>query len=171
MAATKGNRFWEARSTHGRKPLFENPEALASACEEYFRWIMDNPLIKEKAFCSQGEIIIHEEEIPKPFTIGGLCLFLDITETGWRGYKKREDFYSVTSQVEKTIRDQKFSGAAIGVYNANIIARDLGLKDNDQTIIVNNNMNPEQYLKDKGLPVPELEVDDVEEGENDNSSE
>ncbi|MEX8971554.1 DNA-packaging protein, partial [Escherichia sp. E4736] len=27
MAAPKGNRFWEARSSHGRNPKFESPEA------------------------------------------------------------------------------------------------------------------------------------------------
>ncbi|ECS3557312.1 DNA-packaging protein, partial [Salmonella enterica subsp. enterica serovar Agona] len=25
MAAPKGNRFWEARSSHGRNPKFESP--------------------------------------------------------------------------------------------------------------------------------------------------
>lgn len=45
MAAPKGNRFWEARSSHGRNPKFESPEALWAACCEYFEWADDNPLL------------------------------------------------------------------------------------------------------------------------------
>ncbi|WGM06648.1 terminase small subunit [Arsenophonus nasoniae] len=56
MAAPKGNRFWEARSSHGRKPVFENPEQLWQACCEYFEWIENNPLKEEKVFSYQGEI-------------------------------------------------------------------------------------------------------------------
>lgn len=44
MAAPKGNRFWEARSSHGRNPKFESPEALWAACCEYFEWVEANPL-------------------------------------------------------------------------------------------------------------------------------
>lgn len=35
----------------------------------------------------------------------------------------------VTTYVEEIIRTQKFEGAAVGAFNANIIARDLGLSD------------------------------------------
>lgn len=52
MAAPKGNRFWEARSSHGRNPKFESPEALWAACCEYFEWVEANPLWEMKAFIS-----------------------------------------------------------------------------------------------------------------------
>lgn len=130
MAAPKGNRFWEARSSHGRNPKFESPEALWSACCEYFKWVDDNPLWEMKAFAFQG--VVTQEQIPKmrAMTIGGLTLFLDITIETWRQYRMKEGFSEVTSQVEKVIYDQKFGGAAADLLNANIIARDLGLKDN-----------------------------------------
>ena len=41
MAAHKENQFWKARSTHGRKPLFEDGEQLWTACIQYFEWIED----------------------------------------------------------------------------------------------------------------------------------
>ena len=34
MVAPVGNRFWEVRSSHGRSPIFESPDALWSACCE-----------------------------------------------------------------------------------------------------------------------------------------
>lgn len=132
MAAPKGNRFWEARSSHGRNPKFESPEALWSACCEYFKWVDDNPLWEMKAFAFQG--VVTQEPIPKmrAMTIGGLTLFLDITIETWRQYRMKEGFSEVTSQAEKVIYDQKFTGASADLLNANIIARDLGLKDNSE---------------------------------------
>ena len=62
-------------------------------------------------------------------TISGMCLFLDICESTWKNYRDNEDFLQVVTAVEKTIYDQKFSGAAADMLNSNIIARDLGLKD------------------------------------------
>ena len=132
MAAPKGNRFWEARSSHGRNPKFESPEALWSACNEYFAWVEENPLYEVKAFAFQG--VVAQESIPKmrAMTISGLCLFLDIAESTWTAYRGKEDFSWVTSRAEKFIYEQKFSGAAADLLNANIIARDLGLKDNSE---------------------------------------
>lgn len=50
MAAPKGNRFWEARSSHGRNPKFEASGALWLACCEYFEWVEANPMWEMKAF-------------------------------------------------------------------------------------------------------------------------
>ena len=129
MAAPKGNRFWEARSKHGRDLIFTTPEILWEACCEYFTWADDNPLYEAKAFAFQG--IVTQESVPKmrAMTIDGLCLFLDISVETWRLYTDREDFIGVTRKAENVIRSQKFSGAAADLLNANIIARDLGLTD------------------------------------------
>lgn len=131
-----GNQFWRARSTHGRKPIFADPNVLWEACVEYFDWVEDNPLIETKLASFQGE---HElVEVPKirAMTIDGLCLFLDIDSSTWDNYKKKEDFIGVVTQADKVIRDQKFSGAAADLLNANIIARDLGLRDKTETELV-----------------------------------
>lgn len=129
MAAPKGNRFWEMRSSHGRKPIFSNPDDLWTACCEYFEWVEANPLWEMKPFAYQG--MVTQEPVPKmrAMTISGLCLFLDITQETWGQYRQKEDFSEVVSRAEDVIRDQKFSGAAADLLNANIIARDLGLRD------------------------------------------
>ncbi len=56
MAAPKGNKFWLARSSHGRKPIFANPDKLWEACCEYFQWVEKNPLKEQKLFAFQGVI-------------------------------------------------------------------------------------------------------------------
>lgn len=133
MAAPKGNRFWEARSSHGRKPIFSSPKQLWDACVEYFEWCEANPLMEEKVYCQQGEIIRTEVAKMRAMTLSGLHLFLDIWDTTWDDYRKRDGYYRVTKAVDETIRNQKFAGAACDLLNANIIARDLGLTEKSET--------------------------------------
>lgn len=132
MAAPKGNRFWEARSSHGRKPIFATPEDLADACQQYFEWVDENPLWESKPFAYQGVVTVAEFPKMRAMTLDGLCLFLDIDDQTWRNYASKEDFIGVTTRVEKAIRTQKFTGAAADLLNANIIARDLGLADKSE---------------------------------------
>jgi hypothetical protein len=132
MPAPKGNRFWEARSSHGRKPIFASHEQLEAACLEYFEWVENNPLKETKAFCHQGEVTIAELPKMRAMTLDGLCLFLDIDTNTWRLYAQREDFIQVTRAIETAIRQQKFTGAAADLLNSNIIARDLGLADKSE---------------------------------------
>ena len=132
MQFQAGNKFWLARSSHGRNPIFSNPEQLRNACYEYFQWVEDNPLCEEKIFHSQGMITKDTVTKMRAMTISGLCLFLDICENTWANYKKQPDFLSITLEVEKVIYNQKFTGAAADLLNPNIIARELGLADKQQ---------------------------------------
>jgi len=133
-----GNRFWEARSSHGRNPIFESPEALWTAAKEYFAWVEDNPLYEAKPFAFQGTVTIANVAKMRAMTIEGLCIFLDIARQTWKDYGERPDFLAVTSRVEEIIRSQKFAGAAADLLNANIIARDLGLTDKTETVATMN---------------------------------
>ena len=134
MPAPKGNKYWELRSKHGRDKLFETPELLWKAAVEYFEWCEENPLFESKAFAFQGEITTATLPKMRALTLSGLCLYLHCNEAYFRTFKaqlpKGEiDFNTVISQIEQTIYNQKFQGAAADLLNANIIARDLGLSD------------------------------------------
>ena len=135
MQFQKGNKFWLARSSHGRNPIFSNPEQLRNSCYEYFQWVEDNPLYEEKIFHSQG--IITKDTITKmrAMTIGGLRIFLGICEQTWVNYRNNQDFLGVVKEVEEIIYNQKFTGAAADLLNSNIIARELGLADKQQNEI------------------------------------
>lgn len=132
MAAPLGNKFWKARSTHGRKPIFSSPDQMLEACQEYFEWVEANPLYEMKAFNTKDGIVQEPLAKMRAMTIGGLCIFLDISQVTWFEYAKDKDFSNVTTQVEEIIRNQKFSGAAADLLNANIIARDLGLANREE---------------------------------------
>lgn len=128
----KGNQLWKARATHGRPRKFETPEALWQACVEYFEWVESNPLWEHKVFSFQGEIV--ESSIPKmrAMTRAGLCLFVGIDEKTWHNYGHNPayvDYFPIVELAERTIFEQKFTGAAADMLNAGIIARDLGLAD------------------------------------------
>jgi hypothetical protein len=131
----KGNKFWEIRSSHGRKPIFEDSEVLWTACCEYFQWANENPLQEDKLFAFQGSVTRDSVDLMRPFTLGGLCIFLDISDDTWRNYRAKDDFIGVITQVEAIIYNQKFSGAATGLLNANIIARDLGLRESTESVV------------------------------------
>lgn len=129
MAAPKGNQFWKARTKHGRKKLFAGPDVLWEACCKYFEWVEDNPLYEMKSYQYQGTTIQDKLEKMRAMTIGGLCLFLDIGHRTWNRWREDEDLCQVITRVEQVIYTQKFAGAAAGLLNANIIARDLELRD------------------------------------------
>lgn len=129
MAAPVGNRFWEQRSSHGRKPIFENPKQLWKAACEYFEWVTDNPLEEAKAFAYEGEVTIKDLPKMRAMTLMGLCFFLDISDDTWLNYTKNKDFLGVCEDIKRVIFTQKFEGASAGLLNASIIARELGLAD------------------------------------------
>lgn len=121
--------FWKARTKHGRDKIFSTPEILLEACVEYFEWCDNNPLQEEKAFANSPKIIVN---LLRAYTLKGLCIFLHIDENTWQRYRKEEpykDFWAVVAEVDQIIYTQKFTGASAGLLNSNIIARDLGLRD------------------------------------------
>lgn len=137
MAAPKGNRFWELRSKHGRDKLFATPELLWQAACEYFKWCQDNPLYETKVFNYQGEIVMAEVPKIRAMTISGLCFYLHCNEGYFRTFKIQlpegeKDFNAIISEIESVIYNQKFQGAAADLLNSNIIARELGLSDNQK---------------------------------------
>jgi hypothetical protein len=147
MAAPKKNEFWKQRSKHGRDKIFSSPEVLMEAAKEYFQYVIDNPLYE--TIVQSGK----EFTLPKmrAMSIEALCIFLDISTQTFHDYAdnkdgRYKDFIDVTTRIKEVLKIQKFEGAAAGFLNANIIARDLGLKE--QTDNVNRNTS-EIIVQDK----------------------
>ncbi len=140
MAAPKGNQFWKLRSSHGRDKLFETPQLLREAAAEFFNWVDAHPWYKVEGIKS-GDAAGTLMKIPtvRPYTISGLLLYAGASDSFWRQFKSDckagkhdKDFLTVIDEIETTIYTQKFEGAAVGAFNANIIARDLGLADKSE---------------------------------------
>lgn len=146
MGAPEGNQFWKLRAKHGRDKLFATSDLLWDTACEYFQWCDENPLKEEKAFAYQGEITKTDLYKMRAYTLGGLCLYLDCSENYFRNFEKNnkdsKDFMAVITRIEKTIYNQKFTGAAADLLNANIIAQDLGLRNITENINKNTEIPP-----------------------------
>lgn len=151
MAAPAGNQFWKLRSKHGRDKLFATPELLWDAACEYFQWCDENPWTTRKA--TQKSIPVRkkvgkkiqtvmEEQTQRevtptqrPYTLTGLCIYLGASSMYWYSFKSEckekgaKDFLCIIARVEETIETQQLEGACVGAFNANIVARKLGLID------------------------------------------
>ena len=137
MAAPKGNQFWKLASTFGRDTIFENPAIMWDEACKYFEWCDKNPFV-EQVVAGKDAVIVELNKM-RPYTLHGICGFLNVNTEYLRQFKKsktyveNKDFSSVITRIEEIIFNQKFSGAASGFFNANIISRDLGLMDKTST--------------------------------------
>jgi hypothetical protein len=139
MAAPEGNEFWKQRSKHGRELLFSSPTVLWEAACEYFEETSKRVWVRKDWVGKDAKEVLRET--CPPFTKTGLYIFLEIDQKTWANYKIKEDYVGIIERIEAIIFTQKFEGASVGAYNANIIIRDLQLKDatdvtsNNQTMI------------------------------------
>lgn len=132
MGAHKGNNYWEFRNKHGRDHKY-NPESFWEEAVKYFEWIKDKTWVRNEAIKS-GDMVGNIVSVPTstPMSIASFCLFADIDENTFQRYEKGEgyeDFWAVTKRVKSIIESQQFEGATVGAFNANIIARKLGLAE------------------------------------------
>lgn len=136
MAAPPKNEFWKNRSSHGRPRAYSDADELLKDCNEYFQWSTDNPLHVAEVIKSGNKAgSMFQVPTPRPFTYQALCIFLGIESRTFQKMRRRseeekdDDFIRVFDYVDDVIRTQKFEYATIGVFNGNIIARELGLVD------------------------------------------
>lgn len=138
MAAPKGNHYWQMADPTkiGKPKVFKTPKELWDKACEYFKWCDEHPWIVIDA-AKGGDRFGEHVEIPtaRPYTISGLCIFLNCDEKTLYNYETAEgyqEFFPVTHAIKNVIYTQKFEGATVGAFNANIIARDLGLVDKQE---------------------------------------
>lgn len=134
-------------ASKARSPL--TPDLLwAEACD-YFQSVDDNPLYKRETIRGgerAGEVI--KIEAPRPYTWVGLDehLFMkgivSVTNQFRHGdTAKQKEYESVVTAIEAVMRRNKFDGAAVGLFNPMIIARELGLMERTHNESVNINLD------------------------------
>jgi len=122
-----GNKFWHERKRSGRFKIYETPDDLIEACYKYFDWADDNPLWEAKSFSTGVTLNVCKA---RAMTIRGLCAHIGMSRRAWAGYQQRDEFKDACELAEDIMFEQKFAGAAAGLFNAALIIRDLGLKEN-----------------------------------------
>ena len=110
----------------GRRP----GDALWAACDTYFCWAEDNPIVEEQLVIYKGMTRLVPVPKIRPMTKRGLCRFLGIARTTWTEWKRdRPELAAAIERAEFVVWDQKFAGAAVGIFNGNLVARELGIAD------------------------------------------
>jgi hypothetical protein len=132
MAFTHEDAFWAQSGLRtGRPRKFYEPKEMAEACCSYFEWCDNNPHLEHKI--AVVDKTLEEYSVPRKrvYTMSGLRIHLNISKQTWVRWKEmdNEEINEVIEWVEDVIHTQKFEGAVAGFFNANLIARDLGMSD------------------------------------------
>lgn len=142
--ALTGNKFWKLRTKHGPAKLFADPVLLWDEACKYFDWCDRHPLYKVELVKYQG--IADEAEVPlgRPYTMDGLTVYLGVSPGYFRAAKSNlktkieaakadgteVELLATIERIELTVRDQQISGAAVNIFNPNLVARINGIADN-----------------------------------------
>lgn len=133
MPAKKGNKYYLERSVDGRKKDFETPSELWDAFIEYIEWSKNNPWVKYEVIKSgkdMGKLITIP--IEKPLSLLAFSNYCGLTKQGLYNYGEKEsykEYFDIFTRIKGICENQKIEGSEVGCYNANIVARVLGLAD------------------------------------------
>jgi hypothetical protein len=129
------------------RPFKFDPKQFDLAWQQYFQYVDDNPWYKNEVVKS-GELAGTIIPVPtaRPYSEVGFCAFHNLGEKyiseladtllkhekdkNSKNKEEAAELSNVLTQARARCRAQKFEGAAVGAFNANIIARDLGMVDN-----------------------------------------
>lgn len=138
------NRPWKAKSKFGRERVIQDVDVLLAAAHEYFEWCENNPLYTSKVIAYQGEAKMVNVPLPRVPTLWGLWRFIGITGQVWMDWRRNHqpEFYDAVMYIDDYIKENKFAGAAVEIYNAGFIARELGLVDRQDVTSSDGSMSP-----------------------------
>lgn len=139
-----GNQFWRLRTKHGKDKLFGDPSVLRDEACLYFDWCDRHPWLKSELVKYRG--MADEAEVPlgRPYSMDGFTCYLGVSGSYFRSAKGniKEKIERGTATavelylldtiewVEQVVRTQQIEGAAVGVFNAGLVARINGIADN-----------------------------------------
>lgn len=137
----------------GRPKLIDSPDHLLALFKEYQDYCKANPVLKEDYVGKDARKVYRELE--RPLTWDGFECYLSdkeiIEDLG--DYERNKDgryteFATIVSRIKRYINTDQFTGAAVGIYQQNIIARKLGLADKQEgafTGEINSGVTPAQF--------------------------
>ena len=133
----RGNTCWRNRTKNGKPKAIETPQKLWELFCGYAQSVDDNPYhkitTKEKKNGNRIYIETTTEILIRPYTWKGFerHLFGNKIKVRLSNYKSNRngayaDYVYIIGHISKIIYDNKYCGALIGIFNARIIARELG---------------------------------------------
>lgn len=122
----------------GRKARY-SPEDLAEEFKRYIADLDENQIEVETNYRYQTSNDERRQQrrsqkyARPPKILDFVTRWLGMTHQWWYSLpngRRGADYEAVIERITQYCFDTKFDGAVVGLYNANIIARDLGLKEN-----------------------------------------
>lgn len=152
MPAPKGHPLWG----NPIKPKKYTPEKLWEKAIEYFQWCDENPIkVIEQSKMPQRLNSVMIEKIStrmmnkflnqivylphqRAYCLEGFCNFANIALNTFYAYesddynKDDKTYLKVCSNIRQVIDEQHLTGGMAGIFNANIVTRKLGLKEQSE---------------------------------------
>lgn len=170
--------FWTRRTPFaGRTPAYNSPEEMYQAALEAFEWFTTHPLREQIVFHNKGQVVKTYVTKMRPFTKKGISMCMGLSESGlFEVYARRAEYAELVAWICDVIHTQKFEGAAVGLLNANFIARDLGMADRAEVTgkdggpLTTQDVTDKEKLRDEarrlGIPLEALGLSGGDEEEN-----
>lgn len=133
MARPKGTKY------------IETPEKMWELFEAYKKHLKENPRIKIEHIKSMYGTERVETPLTTPLTMEGFECYVmdhskisypDLTEYFENKNESYKDYFPITSRIKKEIRRDQIEGGMVGQYNASITQRLNGLKEHQETTLV-----------------------------------
>lgn len=132
------NKLLDYVNPMGRPPKYSSAEMLWQKFVDYTELMERTPIRMSMRSRSNGdkEVISNDSELrPHSWTLGGFCLYASITN--WTTFKETKkyqtaDFLRVIRAIEQSIVEHQISGASVGLYNPNLVARLNGLSESHE---------------------------------------
>ncbi len=121
-----------------KRKYIETPEKLWSLFEGYVIHERDNPMYKVEYVGRNGEQVSTPLETPITF-IGFECYLQDVgvlSDLGDYASNKEErysEYAAIITRIRNNCFTHNYKGAAVGLFNANLISRKLGLADKSES--------------------------------------
>ena len=130
----------------GKPKYIATPEILWELFTQYVQHEVDNPMHKVEYVGKEGQKVLTPLPIPIIFE-GFECWLADedyISDLGQYSANRDgayKEYVPIITRIRNNCFSNNFKGAAVGLFNANLIARKLGLSDR-----ANLTITPEQPL-------------------------
>jgi hypothetical protein len=116
------------------RPSKYTPDKLWAEFERYVKWSEENPVKvgvtyqrKKEGKNKEVEAQKRMEDKPRLLSVNGFLLFIGLSDSWWGSLNG--EFLGVKSTIKTYCETGQIEYAAMGIFNANIISRLLGLAD------------------------------------------
>ena len=158
-----GNIHWALRESDDLKQPLLRPHELIERFKDYIEHLQNNPIKVNVIQQKTGAVI----EVPRarPWSVKGFCLHAGIAQNTFYGYANRDGYKNICKVIQDAVYVQKFEGAAVGIFNAPMIMRDIGLNDTVNHTLEDNRKTVEELFPSieeiEAVEVPETSPEEI----------